>query len=76
MNRHVSSIAQEKKRNPRLGEERTLAEFRNIMANLKLPYPMFIDYPVPGDKQCSVCPGDLPEDLEKYCQHMTGNPQG
>jgi glyoxylase-like metal-dependent hydrolase (beta-lactamase superfamily II) len=74
--RHVSSIAQEKKRNPRLGEERTLEEFKNIMANLNLPYPKFIDYAVPGNKQCGVCPCDLPENLEKYCQHMTESPQG
>jgi glyoxylase-like metal-dependent hydrolase (beta-lactamase superfamily II) len=74
--RHVSSIAQEKKRNPRLGDERTLEEFKNIMANLNLPYPHFIDYAVPGNKLCGVCPGDLPEDLEKYCRHMSESPQG
>jgi len=74
--RHVSSIAQEKKRNPRLGEERTLEEFKNIMANLNLPYPTFMDYAVPGNRLCGVCPCDLPEDLEKYCRHMTESPQG
>ena len=75
-NRHVSSIAQEKKCNPRIGQERTLEEFRNIMANLNLPYPKFIDYAVPGNKLCGVCPCDLPEKLKKYCQHMSGSPQG
>ena len=74
--RHVSSIAQEKKRNPRLGDERTLDEFRNIMANLNLPYPKFIDYAVPGNKQCGVCPSDLPVNLEKYCRQMSESPQG
>ena len=74
--RHVSSIAQELKRNPRLGEERTLEEFKNIMANLNLPYPKFIDYAVPGNKQCGVCPCDLPENLEKYCRQMSESPQG
>lgn len=74
--RRVSSIAQEKKRNPRLGQERTQDQFRNIMANLKLPYPMFIDYAVPGNLQCGVCPDHLPESLEKYCAHMTESPQG
>ena len=74
--RHVSSIAQERKRNPRLGEKRTLQEFKNIMANLNLPYPTFIDYAVPGNRQCGVCPCDLPENLEKYCQQMTQSPQG
>lgn len=74
--RRVSSIAQEKKRNPRLGTERTLEEFRHIMANLNLPYPKFIDYAVPGNRQCGVCPTGLPEELEKYCRHMTVSPQG
>ena len=74
--RHVSSIAQEKKRNPRLGEQRTLEEFKNIMANLTMPYPKFIDYAVPGNKLCGVCPCDLPGDLEKYCREIGDSPQG
>jgi sulfur dioxygenase len=74
--RRVSSIAQEKKRNPRLGQQRTLEQFRHIMANLNLPYPKFIDYAVPGNLQCGVCPDHLPENLEKYCGHMTESPQG
>ncbi len=74
--RRVSSIAQEKKRNPRLGNHRTLEEFREIMANLHLPYPTFIDYAVPGNRQCGVCPDDLPDNLQKYCRHMTDSPQG
>ena len=74
--RHVSSIAQERKRNPRLGEERSLAQFKNIMANLNLPYPTFMDYAVRGNKLCGVCPRDLPEELEKYCRQMAESPQG
>jgi sulfur dioxygenase len=74
--RRVSSIAQERKRNPRLGGDRTLEEFRDIMANLNLPYPKFIDYAVPGNKQCGVCPPDVPRNMEKYCRQMTESPQG
>ncbi|GAC1413686.1 MAG: MBL fold metallo-hydrolase [Burkholderiaceae bacterium] len=74
--RFVSSIAQEKARNPRLGAGKTLDEFRSTMASLELPYPKFIDYAVPGNKQCGVCPADLPENLGKYCQQMTESPQG
>lgn len=74
--RYVSSIAQEKKRNPRLGGDRTLEEFRDIMANLHLPYPKFIDYAVPGNRQCGVCPSDLPTKLEEYCRQMAASPQG
>lgn len=74
--RHVSSIGQEKKRNPRLGAGRTLAQFKDIMANLNLPYPTFIDFAVPGNKQCGICPDHLPGNLEKYCRHMSDSPQG
>lgn len=74
--RFVSSIAQEKKRNPRLGGDKTLEEFKQIMANLDLPYPKFIDYAVPGNRQCGVCPPDLPENLAGYCRQMTESPQG
>lgn len=74
--RRVSSIAQEKKRNPRLGQQRSREEFRHIMEHLNLPYPKFIDYAVPGNLQCGVCPDHLPENLEKYCGHMTESPQG
>ena len=74
--RRVSSIAQEKERNARLGQQRTLAQFRHTMANLNLPYPKFIDYAVPGNLQCGVCPDRLPEHLEKYCGHMKASQQG
>lgn len=74
--RYVSSVAQEKKRNPRLGGERTLEEFRGIMSGLNLPYPTFIDYAVPGNRQCGVCPTDLPQKLEEYCRQMAASPQG
>lgn len=74
--RFVSSIAQEKARNPRLGGDRTLEEFKHIMANLNLPHPKFIDYAVAGNQQCGVCPPDLPENLEGYCRQMSQSPQG
>jgi sulfur dioxygenase len=74
--RRISSIAQEKKRNPRLGGERSLEEFKTIMSNLNLPYPKFIDYAVPGNKHCGVSPSALPHELEKYCEQMTYSPQG
>ncbi|HEY7885064.1 MAG TPA: MBL fold metallo-hydrolase, partial [Cellvibrionaceae bacterium] len=74
--RRVSTIAQEKDRNERLGEDKTLEEFREIMANLNLAYPKFIDYAVPGNKKCGVCPDDLPDELQKYCGFMGNSPQG
>ncbi len=71
-----SSVAQEQTRNPRLGEGKTLEEFKAIMAGLKLPYPKFIDHAVPGNRQCGVCPHDLPEQLAEYCMQMGDSPQG
>ena len=74
--RHVSTIAQERARNPRLGGGNTLEDFLKIMSELKLPYPRFIDYAVAGNRQCGVCPQNLPDDLKQYCDHMTASPQG
>jgi glyoxylase-like metal-dependent hydrolase (beta-lactamase superfamily II) len=74
--RRVSSIKQEKLRNPRLGQGVDIARFKEIMANLNLPYPKFIDHAVPGNRQCGVCPTHLPEQLEAYCQAMQASPQG
>ena len=74
--RRVSSIGQEKSRNPRLGHGRTLEEFKAIMAGLDLPYPKFIDHAVPGNRRCGVCPADLPEQMREYCERMVESPQG
>lgn len=74
--RRVSSIAQEKQRNPRLGGDKTVEEFVRIMGELDLPYPKFIDYAVPGNRKCGECPEDLPAHLEKYCGEMARSRQG
>ncbi|MDQ2077803.1 MBL fold metallo-hydrolase [Marinimicrobium sp. ABcell2] len=74
--RRVSTIGQEKDRNERLGQQKTLEEFREIMANLNLPYPKFIDYAVPGNRKCGVCPQNLPDALKEYCEQMTQSLQG
>jgi glyoxylase-like metal-dependent hydrolase (beta-lactamase superfamily II) len=74
--RQVSSIGQEKRRNPRLGHGRTLHEFKAIMGGLDLLYPKFIDYAVPGNRLCGVCPDDLPEQMRQYCERMEHTRQG
>jgi sulfur dioxygenase len=50
--RHVSSIAQEQARNPRLGGGKSLEEFVAIMAALNLPPPKKMDLAVPANRQC------------------------
>jgi sulfur dioxygenase len=31
---------------------------------------------VPGNRQCGVCPPELPQELQKYCGEMAQSPQG
>lgn len=52
--RHVSSVGQERERNPRLGDGRTVAEFIAIMAALDLPPPKKIDIAVPANRRCGA----------------------
>ena len=66
--RFVSSIGQEKNRNPRLGRGQSLEEFVSLMENLDLPYPRKIQFAVPGNEQCGVCPPDVPAELRGPCQ--------
>lgn len=54
--RHVSTVEQERERNPRLGAGKSLDEFIEIMANLNLPYPKRIDLAVPANRLCGDCP--------------------
>ena len=65
--RFISSIAQEKIRNPRLGGEKSLEEFVAIMNALDLPYPRKIDFAVPGNEMCGKCPTDIPEKYRGPC---------
>ena len=74
--RHVSSIAQEMRGNSRLGGGKTLGQFEVIMAALGLPYPRFIDYAVAGNRQCGVCPDEIPDELQEFCATMHESRQG
>jgi sulfur dioxygenase len=74
--RRVSSIGQEKTRNPRLGGDRPLAEFVEIMSELGLAYPKFIDHAVPGNRECGTCPEGVPDDLQQYCEQIGNSLQG
>ena len=50
--RHVSSVGQERERNPRLGGDKTVDEFIAIMAGLNLPRPKKMDIAVPANLEC------------------------
>ncbi len=48
----VSSIAQEKSLNSRLGSNKSEQDFIGIMQNLDLPYPKYIDEALPANQAC------------------------
>jgi glyoxylase-like metal-dependent hydrolase (beta-lactamase superfamily II) len=52
--RRVSSIGQEKARNPRLGGGKTLEDFVAIMAALNLPHPKMMDIAIPANRECGA----------------------
>lgn len=56
--RHVSTIGQERARNPRLGGGKSVEEFVAIMAGLGLPRPNKMDIAVPANRAC----GELSEE--------------
>ena len=62
--RRITTVAQERERNPRLAGK-TVQEFVAIMDALDLPYPKKIDIAVPANKLCGDCPTDLPERLRQ-----------
>ena len=50
--RRVSSVGQDRARNPRLGGGKSLDEFVAIMAGLNLPRPKKMDVAVPANREC------------------------
>jgi len=59
-----SSVAEEKQYNARLGNGKSLEEFKAIMANLRLAYPKKIDLAVPANVKCGLLPGESDGDPE------------
>ena len=58
--RTVTTVAEEKHFNPRLGGGRTVDDFVEIMDQLKLSYPGKIDIAVPANQLCGWLPEDGP----------------
>ncbi len=65
--RFITTVAQEKVRNPRLGGGKSKQAFVDIMDNLDLPYPRKIDFAVPGNEQCGACPDNVPDEYKGSC---------
>jgi glyoxylase-like metal-dependent hydrolase (beta-lactamase superfamily II) len=66
--RFVSTVAQERTRNPRLKDGTALEAFTKIMTELDLAYPKKMDLAVPANMLCGQCPDHLPADLERLCE--------
>lgn len=66
--RTITSIGQEKQRNTRLGGGRSEEEFVAIMEAMDLPYPRKIDFAVPGNMGCGICPDNVPEAFRQPCK--------
>lgn len=64
--RHVSTVLQERERNPRLGGDKTREDFLEIMGNLNLPYPKKIDEAVPANRRCGDCADEVPDVLRRF----------
>lgn len=65
--RQITTIGQEKMRNPRLGRGKTLEAFVKIMEEMDLLYPKKIDFALPGNELCGHCPDNVPEDMQRLC---------
>jgi glyoxylase-like metal-dependent hydrolase (beta-lactamase superfamily II) len=57
--RHVSSVGQERERNPRLGSGKSVDEFVAIMAGLNLPRPKRLDVAVPANLHCGEVSAEM-----------------
>ena len=51
-----TTVGEEKRLNPRVGDGKTAAEFAEIMDNLKLPAPKKLDIAVPANLHCGIVP--------------------
>ncbi len=51
-----TTVGEEKRLNPRVGDGRTEAEFAEIMDNLHLPTPKKLDVAVPANLHCGIVP--------------------
>jgi sulfur dioxygenase len=55
--RTASSVDEERRLNPRLGQNKAEAEFVKIMHELRLPYPRKLDTALPANTRCGVLQG-------------------
>jgi len=66
--RTVTTVAEEKRLNPRLGVARSFAEFDRIMSELELAYPRQIDRAVPANRLSGLIPAEERESARRPCE--------
>lgn len=59
----VSSVAEERRFNPRIGDGIGAEDFAGYMKNLNLPHPKFLDVAVPANLRCGRPPDDSAKPL-------------
>jgi rhodanese-related sulfurtransferase len=57
----VTSVAEERRYNPRLGGDIAVGDFAGYMNNLRLAHPKMIDVAVPANLRCGRHEGDAPD---------------
>ncbi|MGB1016170.1 MAG: MBL fold metallo-hydrolase [Nannocystaceae bacterium] len=75
--RTVTTVAEERAHNRRLGGGKSEAEFLDIMGNLQLQYPAKIDQALPANLHCGMLPSDRVSDSptrETTVQTVNGEP--
>jgi len=73
--RTATTVGDEKLHNPRLGSDRSEAEFVAIMGGLNLPYPKQIDAALPRNSQCGLEPTVSPKRWEPATISAAGVPE-
>ncbi|MEY4580094.1 MAG: hypothetical protein RL701_4797 [Pseudomonadota bacterium] len=58
--RMASSVDEERRLNRRLGQDKSLTDFIQIMSELKLPYPRKIDASLPANARCGLLQASEP----------------
>jgi len=76
--RTVSSVAEERRFNPRLGQGKSIEEFTRIMSELQLPYPRKMDVAVPSNFNCGVAGAEpaAPARLDQSWAPISLSPAG
>jgi sulfur dioxygenase len=67
----VTSVAEERKFNPRLGGQIGETDFAGYMENLNLPHPKQIDRAVPANMQCGKPEGEVAALDQQSWAHLT-----